>query len=390
MAVSWFLCPVKLDSFDGELFRACAIFDDQDDILKDGGAWAQSEIDGGQSLVRVRAGVPLLNSLALKYPELSDAEAHQAWAPVRAKPKFASGKSGIIFDAVQKIPAMATLADLVKQVPAVAPSPAVTQLLLAWLAVGFGLGWRIPYALALTLALNGVEPDRWGRVGFPELLQSVPYAQRYAFPTTAVLDDFNRADETPLSQSGAWTTAVISGHATLALGANQCVGSTGGANSSYRTTILGGADAEAFVTLATHGSSHDFAVCNRIASPGSAGAVDGYRGQMQLGSTLRVRIQRLDNDVRTTIASVNQTIVSGDSVGLESIGSTIAAYFKVGAGAWNQVVSVSDATYGAAGYLALQQDATFNVSDNFGGGVIAAAAASLLLRGNPMAALLAM
>lgn len=389
MATSWFLCPVAVDkSFDGSLYRECEIFADQDDILKDGGAWAQSEIDGNLSLVRVRAEAPLLASLALKYPELSDTEAQAAWTPTRRKPKIAPDKSAILLDAAKRV-ATLPLAALVSRVD-VAPPKAVASLLAAWLAVGFGLGWRLPYALALTLAVNGVEPDRWGRVGFPDLLQNVPYAQRYAFPTAAVVDNFNRADENPLSQSGAWTTGIISGHAALTVGANQCVGSTASTNSAYRTTIMSGADEECFVTLATHGSNNEFAVYARLANPGAASSVDGYKAQLSLGGTLQVRIQRVDNDTPTNIATVNQTIDGGDSVGLECIGSTIAAYFNDDGAGWASVTSVADATYSAAGYIGLHDNNQFNVADDFGGGVIAAAAASLLLRRDPMAALLAM
>ena len=389
MSASWFLIPVAIDKiFDGEIYRECEIFGHQDEIFRAGGAWAQTEIDGNLSLVRVRAGAPLLASLGLKYSELSDTEAQAAWTPTRRKPSLAPDKSAILLGAA-RVPTL-PLTSLIASVPDVAPPKAVANLLAAWLALGFGLGWRIPYALALTLAVNGVEPDRWGRVGFPDILQSVPYSQRYAFPVSSVVDNFNRANENPLSQSAAWTTGVISGQSALTVATNQCVGSSAGSNSAYRSTIMSGADEEAFVTIATHGSNNDFAVFARLANPGSAGAVDGYKCQLALGGTQQIRLQRLDNDVPTQIAAVNQTITGGDGAGIECVGSNIAGYFNDNGAGWAAVTSVADATYGAAGYLGLQQNNTMNVGDDFGGGILAAAAASLLLRREQMAVHLTM
>ena len=199
-----------------------------------------------------------------------------------------------------------------------------------------------------------------------------------AFPTTGLLDNFNRATEDPLA-NGTWSGPVISGHGQLKVGsggsANQAVPSAGGNSSSYWSAATFGPDCEVFTVLSQKpGDGLLIALYARIVNPNVAGATDGYRLLiLTLAAADQWFISRIDNDVATTLGLLaTQEIATGDSLGLEIVGSTITAYHK-SAGVWSAVFSRTDATYTAAGNIAIFDNATTGLLDDFSGGTIVAA-----------------
>ena len=199
-----------------------------------------------------------------------------------------------------------------------------------------------------------------------------------AFPTTGVLDDFNRANEGP-PPSASWTDTWLTGSG-LTVNTNQCA-TNGGTTlkDSYWNVSTFGPDAEAFVTIATipttDGDSIRLGI--RLAQPGAT-TVDGYLAMWQWiagAGADRVRLFRLDNGAATELGTgVDLNMSAGDKLGMETIGSTIKVYTKSGAGAWTERRSETDATYSAAGFIGLQFIRTVFRCDDFGGGTVAGAA----------------
>jgi hypothetical protein len=66
MALVWFLCPYKRDPTDRPPFagRYCAMSDFTPQILADGGRWSETEILGNRAIVKVRASVATLTTIA--------------------------------------------------------------------------------------------------------------------------------------------------------------------------------------------------------------------------------------------------------------------------------------------------------------------------------------
>lgn len=194
-----------------------------------------------------------------------------------------------------------------------------------------------------------------------------------AFPTTAVLDDFNRTED-PLSQGGAWSNPTESGDVTLKTnGSTLLLGSGTGYGDAYRTTSVG-PDSEVYCTLSTLGAvgTDNVFIYVRVASPGGAG-LDGYvmgfgrgAGAADDGWT----IFRIDDAAGTQLgAQIVQDVAAGEKIGLEIIGSTIAPYHYNGS-VWTQLGTRSDSTYSAAGKIAITfNDVTWRI-DNFGGGTV--------------------
>lgn len=204
-----------------------------------------------------------------------------------------------------------------------------------------------------------------------------------AFPTTSVLDNFNRATENPLSGGGNWTNPLLFGNSALQIEsgvANQVGGTSSGANSAYRSNTTYGPDSEAYITLTVKSGSSLVAVYARITNPNSSGASDGYSVSLAIsGGTDTLRVERVDNDIKTIIASASQEVSAGDAFGLECNGTTIAAYYKASGGSWNATptASTTDATYGSAGYVGLTINGAGHSGDDFGGGTLVAASASI-------------
>ncbi len=201
-----------------------------------------------------------------------------------------------------------------------------------------------------------------------------------AFPTTGVLDAFNRANEGP-PPSANWTSAWENNQFSVV--GNQCehTGALNDYSTAHWNVSTFGPDSECYVTVVAKPTNNDdeLGVGCRMANIG-AGTTDGYMmtPRVKSAATDEFRLFRFDNGVSTQLgAAVTQEIATGDAIGIEAIGSTIKAFYKASGGSWTEVMSRTDATYTAAGsILLLAEKGPSDVQfDDFGGGTVIAAAA---------------
>lgn len=338
--------------------RVCAMDDHTPEIDAQGGAWSESEVLGNRAVVRVRASTTLLNQLALLYPRLSETEAAAALKLGRAKPRYDAATDRIVFAPIADQPAK-PLAELVRQVPDVAPSRELTELLGLWMAVGFGEGWRLPWDVVLHQALSGLPP-LWGA----------------AFPTTSVLDNFNRADTGP-PPSANWSQSWLGNGFKVVT--NQAAPNVDGSNNgNFWNVSTFGPDSEVWWTVASIPSTSWFRYLElqlRLANPTSATAVDGYAYSIEpngAGVPNQNRKWRIDNGAYTQLgATVTQQYGAGDKMGLEMIGSSLQMYRQPSGGSWAALGTAStDTAYSAAGYIGIASNSTVLRIDDFGGGTV--------------------
>ena len=184
-----------------------------------------------------------------------------------------------------------------------------------------------------------------------------------AFGATSIIDNFNRANENPMT---GWANMTTSG---LQVVSNACTTSGAGLNSSYWNTIFTGADCEAYVTIASDpASNRSMYVYVRLTDIGS-GTTDGYAIKFnKLSGTDTLQLIRVDNGSETVLgANFTQELTAGNKFGIEIVGSTLTAYVDTGSG-WTSLGTRTDSTYSAAGYAGL--GIASGSLDNFGGGVL--------------------
>jgi hypothetical protein len=168
-----------------------------------------------------------------------------------------------------------------------------------------------------------------------------------AFPTNAVIDDFNRADSNPID--GIWTNDVFAADGCQLTSETLRKEGSGSNNGCYVTASIASTDREVFATLpnaTNHSGSTNFSllVCI-VGGVGSANA-DGYGVMFRkiTGDTDQLRINRIDNAVFTQIGSnILQEVDDGDKLGAEHFvaGDLINLWFKDGGGGWTQLGSES-------------------------------------------------
>lgn len=183
-----------------------------------------------------------------------------------------------------------------------------------------------------------------------------------AFPTTSLLDDFNRA-----SLGAGWTLLF----GTLSISSNQLAGQSGGAIGYYNVAQYG-ADCENYCTLpATPGTGGTTYLYARLKDMNIA-TVDGYSLTIVFSDSGNetIRLERIDNGAATVLATTTDYgVPDGSRIGLEIIGSTIKGYLDTGSG-WSEILSASDGTYSAAGYLGVGIVSSSARMDNFSGGTV--------------------
>jgi hypothetical protein len=204
-----------------------------------------------------------------------------------------------------------------------------------------------------------------------------------AFPTSSVIDTFNRANEDPLSDGGKWSIGPddFGGTNNLRVASNECFQGSATSSNGYRNDQDYGPDCEVYCTITVIPTTAVvlYARCVNIGS----GTTDGYAIYFDCNASPDVvLICRMDNDGLTVLGAsitMGTSLVVGDKVGMEIVGSTIAAY-AYQSGAWTQLGTRTDSTYSAAGKIGVRiSDSGSNARiDDFGGGTVAAVGAPTL------------
>jgi peptidoglycan/xylan/chitin deacetylase (PgdA/CDA1 family) len=181
--------------------------------------------------------------------------------------------------------------------------------------------------------------------------------------STPILDNFNRANENPLSGGGNWS-ALSSGGAQLL---NNAVASngTGTSTSGWKTSYNGDVEARTTVLISTNNAG----VMTHVSLNGT-GQLNGYLWQWQGGnSPATFALYRADANVFTTLATFDGFLLDpGDQLALQVIGSSVQGWVYH-LGSWQQVASAIDTTY-RTGKLGLRVRGTTAIADDFGGGQV--------------------
>lgn len=190
-----------------------------------------------------------------------------------------------------------------------------------------------------------------------------------AFPTTGVLDTFNRGNESPLAAP--WAGPIIPFTNQLKIVSAKCVADTA-AGGMYRGTF--GVNEEAYVTISVLPVTFiPLMVYVGLVNMNTA-SLDGYEGFYADPGDYRIR--RYDNNVPSTLATfTDTTLASGDGVGLGLLNTTLTIYKRI-AGVWTAVGSFVDATYTLGGAIGLGINDTTGAVTNFGGGTVVAGGTS--------------
>lgn len=193
-----------------------------------------------------------------------------------------------------------------------------------------------------------------------------------AGPTTAVLDDFNRADG---ALGANWPSSVIEFNTKCVIVSNAAKAADASRNDA-RWTASFGPDSEAYGTVSiVPANTLGQYLYVRIANPNSA-TMNCYAikfTRFDGAPDTRVAYQRFDSGVATTLGA-NETgfpsPVAGQKYFLDATGSTITGHL-FDSGAWTDISSRSDATYSAAGYIGMGfQSNSAGQMDDFGGGTV--------------------
>jgi hypothetical protein len=191
-----------------------------------------------------------------------------------------------------------------------------------------------------------------------------------AFPTTGILDNFNRAQEVPLG-NGTWTCPLKSGDNNLEVDSSNQLEAISSPGSCYWSANTFGPDTEAYLNVVTKPVGTDcIALVARIS--GAGGSISGYQGKFcNSAGTDTWDLYRYDSGVTTQIGTGGTTeLTNGDSMGLEVIGNSIKLYHKPAAGAWTVRASATDSTYTSSGRIGVRMDHIGIVADDFGGGTM--------------------
>jgi RHS repeat-associated protein len=194
-------------------------------------------------------------------------------------------------------------------------------------------------------------------------------------PTTPILDNFNRPNEDPLSQSGAWSPIPITGSGeTLEVVGNavaQNEGETVPAKSFRVQQFSGDVEVHARIAVVPN-NFQEFNLFLHLQNPGTA-SVQGYGMQwLHWFPNDAVTIQKWTNGTPANIAGPVGLAkpVAGDTFLLRRVGQSIQLWLER-SDVWTNLLSANDGAYNS-GHLGLGNDDEFGRWDDFGGGALGA------------------
>jgi hypothetical protein len=196
-----------------------------------------------------------------------------------------------------------------------------------------------------------------------------------AFPTTGILDNFNRADENPLA-NGNWTCPALLGASDLQLYGNAVAAfANNSSNDCYWSSASYGPDSEAYVKIIALPNAGS---CNAVfarASNLNSSSFQTYWAEycpVSGASNDTFTLYRFLNNTSVSIANGIQEVSAGDSIGLEVIGTRVRMLYKPSAGAWTQILSVTDSNISGSGRIGLHSEENgLTTLDDFSGGTVA-------------------
>lgn len=190
-----------------------------------------------------------------------------------------------------------------------------------------------------------------------------------AFPDTPILDDFNRANESPLGRW--WSASPVYNTVGLArVVSNQCQAVSGDAHPAWALSYP--PNQQCYVTIANWPASSYLQVACRGTRWNSAGFNNDYYSVRATQSSNAFALFKTVNDSDTQLATTTLAMAAGDAIGISTVDTTIQAYHKPAAGAWTLIHEVTDSALSGGGQIGvLFLNATL---DDFGGGAIPIAA----------------
>jgi len=220
---------------------------------------------------------------------------------------------------------------------------------------------------------------KWKVLLFALLFPTLVSAQ--SFPSTSILDNFNRANETPISTG--WTGGITAAGECDLIG-NLLTNSGSGDETCYYSASTFGADQEVFVTFpnaTTHPDDVNVRVYMCLQDNIGTSTVDGYGFRYRKitgASNDAIQMFRLNaaSTANIGIAHVEE-FSDGDQVGMRiETGGTLTLYYRSGgSGAWTQVDQVTgETTFTCAGTnLGIGLVNPGHDADDFGGGDVVSA-----------------
>lgn len=408
MPIGWFIAPYKRDLSEPTPTRYCAMDDATSLIRADGGDWHESEFLGNRAIVKVRASAATLSAIAtapgikrLPKNRFDDPLSDLSNAQKRAI-RDELLDAGYTFQEFQarfgNDIGNFTLGDIIRF--------AVTRRRkVRWDGLQFVFDGTIQSCRnALDVHRRCFDDIKYSQlVGLrdqlisewqiskqpirlirrlPNLLQHErdqllillgregygfdKIREHDTFPSTPILDDFNRADQ---DLSGNWTVPLRgSSTGTPRIVSNVAREDDTGVNSSaYWNVTTFGDDQEVhgIMAVATDGDDWELHFC---AQQVGGSTLDSYTSECDESAGIdRLRTYRVDNDTSTQLGTTdNRAHAGGDSLGGETFGNAVRQYHKTG-GTWSLVRSVDDTTY-RGGYIGFNIEDTAASLDDFGGG----------------------
>lgn len=201
----------------------------------------------------------------------------------------------------------------------------------------------------------------------------------FPFPTTPVIDNFNRADEGP-PPSANWTTGIANGFGGFLEPGHSVVGNQlnndfNDVAQNYWNSDSFGPDCEAYITVVDVQGLVSVGLAARLTDIGRF-TCEGYAVQINPsggGANRTYQIFRIDNGVLTLLSNSTEDSVGsmdGDKYGIRCIGNNIQLWADTGEG-WRLKLSVTDSTHTGAGAIGIVTESDpLSRWDDFGGGHI--------------------
>lgn len=193
-----------------------------------------------------------------------------------------------------------------------------------------------------------------------------------AFPTTSILDDFNRANEGP-PPSANWVNGGFTDY--LKVLSNQAITTPAWLGGEMWNTDFG-PDCEVYYTIAAlnGNTAANIDLFARVQLDGGGVMTDGYAVVWVAGSGNLIIYRTAAWSILKSVTGA-QTLADGDSVGMSVVGTTISVYHKPSAGSWTLITTQTDSSVSSAGkigvYVTAVTTPTNTISiDDFGGGTV--------------------